>query len=52
MKLSKTHISSELKKLRWVIKLLCLGKGSLSDYLLMAIVAAAGIGVGYWIWGV
>ena len=52
MKLSKTYITSELKKLRWVIKLLCLGQASLSDYLLLAIVASAGIGAGYWIWGV
>jgi hypothetical protein len=52
MKLSKKYVSSELKELKRILFLLCKGKGSLADYLLMTITCCGGLVIGFLMWGI
>jgi hypothetical protein len=52
MKISKKYILSELKEFKRISSLLCKGKGTFADYLLMSLVSIVSLSMGYWIWGV
>lgn len=46
MKITKRKITKEFQEACEVIKLLCLGKGTFSDYLLVSVYASLGLLVG------
>lgn len=50
MKITINYVKEELLELKRVSTLLCRGKGSLSDYLLITLPSLVGLISGYFVW--